>query len=249
MSTAGQLGTGVRVQRQAAFDDALEQVRVVWATQAPVEVVAVPVTRLSQTAAIPDGFEQSSPGMLVTFSLVFLLNGTLVLIVERQQGTLRRLLVMPMRKAAIMFGKLGGIYVAGLLQAAILIVAGAFLFGVPWGQAPVALLVMVLSFAFSITSLGMLIAGVARTYAQANALANILMYTVAALGGAWWPIEIVPGWMQQIARLTPTYWAMQGFQDIIVRGLGLAAVLPDAGVLLLFGVLYLSIGLWRFRYE
>jgi ABC-2 type transport system permease protein len=154
-----------------------------------------------------------------------------------------------MRKAAIMFGKLGGIYVAGLVQAAILIGAGALLFGVPWGQAPVALLVMVLSFSFSITSLGMLIAGVARTYAQANALANILMYTVAALGGAWWPIEVVPGWMQQLAKFTPTYWAMQGFQDIIVRGLGLAAVLPNATLLLLFGAVYLSIGLWRFRYE
>jgi len=249
VSAAEQLGTADPVQRQAAFNSALRQVQAAWATQAPVEVLAVPVTRLSQTAAIPDGFEQSSPGMLVTFSLVFLLNGTLVLIVERQQGTLRRLLVMPMRKAAIMIGKLGGIYVAGLLQAAILIGAGALLFGVPWGQAPVALLVMVLSFAFSITSLGMLIAGVARTYAQANALANILMYAVAALGGAWWPIEIVPGWMQQLARLTPTYWAMQGFQDIIVRGLGLAAVLPSAALLLLFGAVYLSIGLWRFRYE
>lgn len=249
VSAAEQLGTGEPVPHEGAFNNALRQVQAAWATQAPVEVLAVPVTRLSQTAAIPDGFEQSSPGMLVTFSLVFLLNGTLVLIVERQQGTLRRLLVMPMRKAAILFGKLGGIYVAGLVQAAILIGAGALLFGVPWGQAPVALLVMVLSFAFSITSLGMLIAGIARTYAQANALANILIYIVAALGGAWWPIEIVPGWMQQVARLTPTYWAMQGFQDIIVRGLGLVAVLPNAALLLLFGAVYLSIGLWRFRYE
>ncbi len=249
LSAAEQLGTGDPVRREGAFNTALRQVQAAWATQAPVELVAVPVTRLRQTDAIPDGFEQSSPGMLVTFSLVFLLNGTLVLIVERQQGTLRRLLVMPMRKAAIMLGKLGGIYVAGLVQAAILIGAGALLFGVPWGQAPVALLVMVLSFAFSVTSLGMLIAGIARTYAQANALANILMYIIAALGGAWWPIEIVPAWMQQLARLTPTYWAMQGFQDIIVRGLGLAAVLPNATLLLLFGAVYLSIGLWRFRYE
>ncbi len=232
-----------------AFEANLAQVQAVWATQAPVQVAVSSVTRLEQATAGANGFEQSSPGMLVTFSLVFLLNGTLVLIVERQQGTLRRLLVMPMPKATIMLGKLGGIYVAGLVQAAILIGAGALLFKVPWGQAPLALLVMVLSFGFSITSLGMLIAGAARTYGQANALANILMYTVAALGGAWWPIEITPAWMQQLARLTPTYWAMQGFQDIIVRGLGLAAVLPDAFMLLLFGAVFLAIGLWRFRYE
>ena len=100
-----------------------------------------------------------------------------------------------------------------------------------------------------IPTLGMLIAGLARTYAQANALANILMYSVAAFGGAWWPIEVTPQWMQQAAQITPTYWAMQGFQDIVTRGLGLQAVLPEAAVLTGMGLFFLALGAWRFRYE
>ena len=126
---------------------------------------------------------------------------------------------------------------------------GQFAFGVNWGQAPLALVLLLLAFSFSLTSLGMLIAGVAKTYAQADALASILMYSIAALGGAWWPIEITPEWMQRVAQLTPTYWAMQGFNDIITRGLGVQAVLPEAIMLLVFGVIYLSVGVWRFRYE
>jgi len=117
------------------------------------------------------------------------------------------------------------------------------------GRMAAALALMVLATTFAIASLGMMIAGLARTFAQAAALSNILMYSIAAIGGAWWPIEITPAWMQQIARLTPTFWAMQGYNDIITRGLGLPAVLPEALVLLGFGALFLAFGVWRFRYE
>ncbi len=233
----------------AYFDDALIRAQALWSEAPPLVVRTQKVTRLDNSEQLPDGFQQSSPGMLVTFALVFLLNGAIVIVLEREQGTLRRLLVMPMHKSAILSGKLLAIFVAGLAQAAVLILFGQYVFHVNWGQAPAALALLLLTFTFSLTSLGMLIAGIAKTYAQANALANILMYSVAALGGAWWPIEITPEWMQRIAQITPTYWAMQGFNDIITRGLGVQAILPEAAVLLTFGVIYLTVGVWRFRYE
>lgn len=231
------------------FEDAVGRAQALWSDSPPLVVRSQALTRLNNPNQIPDGFQQSSPGMLVTFALVFMLNGAIVLIIEREQGTLRRLLVMPMRKSAILTGKLLAIFVAGLAQAAVLILVGQYAFGVNWGQEPVALALLLLAFSFSLTSLGMLIAGIARTYAQANALANIFMYSIAALGGAWWPVEITPAWMQQVARLTPTYWAMQGFNDIVTRGLGMQAILPEASMLLVFGGVFLVIGVWRFRYE
>lgn len=231
------------------FDEALIRAQTLWSDTPPLVVRTQRVTRLENASQIPDGFQQSSPGMLVTFALVFMLNGAIVIVLEREQGTLRRLLVMPMHKSTILSGKLSAIFVAGLAQAAVLILFGQYVFGVNWGQAPLALALLLLAFSFSLTSLGMFIAGVAKTYAQANALANILMYSIAALGGAWWPIEITPNWMQQVAQITPTYWAMQGFNDIITRGLGVHAIIPEVAVLLVFGVIYLSVGVWRFRYE
>ncbi|HEY52446.1 MAG TPA: ABC transporter permease [Caldilineae bacterium] len=233
----------------AYFADAVVRAQTLWSDSPPLVVHSQALTRLDNPDQLPGGFQQSSPGMLVTFALVFMLNGAIVLIIEREQGTLRRLLVMPMRKSAILTGKLLAVFVAGLAQAAVLILVGQFAFGVNWGQAPGALALLLLAFSFSLTSLGMLIAGIARTYAQANALANILMYSIAALGGAWWPIEITPAWMQRVAQFTPTYWAMQGFNDIVTRGLGVQAILPEAIMLLVFGVVYLSVGVWRFRYE
>ncbi len=247
-SAASKLGLDAS-EGEDFYAEALDRAQAAWSGQLPVVVAVEAVTRLASANEIPSGMAQSSPGMLVTFALVFLLNGAGVIILERTQGTLRRLLVMPMRKGVILSGKLVGIFVAGLMQAAILILAGQFLFGVNWGQSPVALVLMVLATTFAITSMGMMIAGVARTFAQAAALSNILMYSIAAIGGAWWPIEITPSWMQQIARATPTFWAMQGYNDIITRGLGAVAVLPEVAILLGFGIAFLTMGIWRFRYE
>lgn len=213
----------------------------------PVVVVATTAGSAPPQAAHPTGFSQSSPGMLVTFGLASITAGAITLLLERQSGTLRRLMTAPLSRPAVMGGKLGGVMTAGVLQATILIAAGALFFGVDWGQSPVALVVMVLAFAFAVSGLGMAIAGLSRTYAQANALSQILTYSTAALGGAWWPIDIVPVWMQRLAQITPAYWAMQGFQDIIVRGEGLPAILPSAAVLTVMGVIFLTTGLSRFR--
>lgn len=232
------------------FDDAFAVAEARWAAGAPVIVELKKVTRLrTEEVTIPDGVGQTSPGMTVMFALFLATAAGVTLILEREQGTLRRLIVMPMHKATILIGKLLGIYIAVIIQMAILILAGAFLFGVSWGQSPAALVLMVLSFALTSASLGMLLAAVARTYAQADALRIILVMSLASLGGAWWSIEIVPEWMQVLGHALPTAWAMDGFHDIITRGLGVEAVLPEVGVLMGFAALFLVIGVWRFRYE
>ena len=198
---------------------------------------------------IPQGINQSSPGMMAMFATFTMVGGAVVLLEERQAGTLRRLLVMPIRKSTILLGKLLGILVSGIIQTLILILFGALAFGVPWGSAPLALAVMVVAFALAITALGLMFAALTKTLAQANALSTIVVLSIAALGGAWWPLDIVPGWMQTLGRLSPISWAMDGFHDIITRGLGVTAVLPEAGILLAFTAVFLAVGVWRFRYE
>jgi ABC-2 type transport system permease protein len=228
---------------------AVDQARDDW-VQAPVRVESSQVTRLEDAQqVIPDGVSQSSPGMMVMFAMFFTIGGASVLIEEREEGTLRRLMVVPLRRATLIFGKFLGIYSAGLLQILVLVLAGALLFQVGWGQSPAALALMIASFSFAITALGMMMAALVRTSAQANALGTVVVLSLASLGGAWWPLEIVPGWMRTLGHLLPTAWAMDGFHDIITRGLGVEAVLPEAGILGAFGVVFLGVAIWRLRYE
>jgi ABC-2 type transport system permease protein len=55
--------------------------------------------------------------------------------------------------------------------------------------------------------------------------------------------------MQSMAHFVPHYWAMQGFQDVLVRGAAVASILPEAGALAAFAVVFFLVGVWRFRFE
>ena len=236
--------------REPYFDNALREAQAKWQPVPPVTVAVEKVSRLEdQSDDIAVGAAQSAPGMVVMFSMFFMLGGAASIVEERQQGTLRRLLVMPIQKAAVLLGKFEGIYLSGLVQIGIIILVSGLLMGVGWGQAPLALLMVVLSFAFSVASLGMMMAALARTQDQVNSLTTVLVLVMAPLGGAWWPLEIVPEWMQKLGHLFPTAWAMDGFSDIVTRGLGAGDVVLETAVLLGFGFIFLAIGVWRFRYE
>lgn len=220
-----------------------------WQHGSLIAVETEQVTRLTNQPDIPNGASQSSPGMLVMYALFFTFGGGATLLVERDEGTLRRLLVMPLNKSTMMTGKLLGIFIGSLAQMTIMVVFGQFVFGVNWGQSMSALILLLVAYAFASTALGLMVAALVKTVAQANAAGTISIMALASLGGAWWPIEITPGWMQQFALALPTGWAMRGFHDIITRGLGVSAIMLEVGALLGFGLLFLTVGIWRFRYE
>ncbi len=233
-------------ERQAYFAHAL--------AMAQAQLAAPPAVLESNRAAVPtpqgpDGFELASAGQLVTWVLITLIGTSAVLVNERIGGTLRRLLVTPTQKATIMAGRIVGRLSQGLLQMALLIGAGALLFGVNWGNSPAALILVVTAFGLAATALGLLLGALARTRSQASGLTIMFSMVLAALGGAWWPLEITPASYQTAVQILPTTWAMKGFTGVIVRGHGVAEVLPVVGVLLLFALVFFAVGLWRFRYE
>lgn len=208
---------------------------------------------VTQGAAVapagPTGMQQASSGQLVTWVLITLIGAAEVLVGERLGGTLRRLLVTPTTKATIMLGKITGRLAMGLVQMTLLIGIGALVFKVYWGRSPAALALIAFTFALTAVAFGVLLGALARTRGQVSGLTILSGLLMSALGGAWWPLEITPPSYQAAVKVLPTTWAMIGFNDVIVRGQGVAAVLPEAGVLLLFAALFFAIGLWRFRYE
>jgi len=60
---------------------------------------------------------------------------------------------------------------------------------------------------------------------------------------------LFPQVVRDIVKILPTTWAMQGMLDLVLRGQGLAGILPEAGVLLGFAAVFFGVGIWRFRYE
>jgi len=234
-------------ERQAYFQEALRLANEV-AETTPVEVQNHPAAQ-SPLSQIPQGFTQSSPGQLVTWVLATLLAGASALVGERTSGTLRRLLTMPAPKWTILGGKILGRFTLGLLQMALMIAAGLFVFNVRWGNSPVALMMVAVCFGLAATALGLFLSTISRTDQQAGGFGSLGTFLLAPLGGAWFPIEITPPAFQTFSQIFPTTWAMRGFTDVIVRGQGLEGVLIECGVLLGFAVVFFALGIWRFKYE
>jgi ABC-2 type transport system permease protein len=88
-----------------------------------------------------------------------------------------------------------------------------------------------------------------KSESQANGLSVLIGMLMAMMGGCWYPIELFPAGIRSAAQVLPTYWVMQGFLDIAVRGQGPAGVLQECAVLLGFALLFFSVGIARFRYE
>lgn len=230
---------------------AIERADSRWSPTPPVTVTAEAVSAFApgQQPVIPVGMEQASPGFAVMFVMMAATFGAATLVVERQNGTLARLLTTPTGKGAILGGKIAGIYLQGVVQMAILVGIGQAALGVNWGQSPAALAALVGAYLLAATGLAVLLAAIVRTEGQAGALMPVVVIIPSMLGGTWWPIEIMPSYLQPLAYATPQGWAMTGFVNLITRGLGLAEVLPQVAALVGFGGAFFVAGLLLFRFE
>lgn len=244
---AGQLRPFESEADQIAFEEATRAALATREATSGVTIAAEPATSLS--AAERSGAVQASPGQLVVFALITLLGASEVFMAERQLGTLRRLLTCAVPKWQIVTGKSAGRFMIGVIQMTVLIVVGQWVFGVSWGQNPLALALLIVAFSLAALGLGILIATIVRSYEQANQLTIALSLLMGALGGAWWPLEIVEGPMRTVAMLIPTGWAMTGFQSIILRGANTLDILPNLLVLTGFAVLFFVVGVSRLKFE
>jgi ABC-2 type transport system permease protein len=75
------------------------------------------------------------------------------------------------------------------------------------------------------------------------------MFILSGLGGAWMPLEVTGEAFQTIGHLLPTAWAMDGIQNIIVRGLGLESALLPSGIMLAYAIALFALAVWRFKFE
>jgi ABC-2 type transport system permease protein len=108
---------------------------------------------------------------------------------------------------------------------------------------------LVLSIALCCTTLGLLIAAVARTEAQIGGIAALVLWVLGFLGGAFIPLFLINESMATLGQVTPHYWAVTGFYDLLTRGQGLGAILDSILVLLGFSAVFFVVGAWRFEWD
>jgi len=213
-------------------------------------LVAVEVSSAGRGRPVPAGAAQSVPGNLTfVVMMMTLIYGGVFLTIEKQTGMLRRQASLPMSRRSIFLGKLLGRVLMAGAQILILVLAGRWLFGLSWGNSIAGLVLMLVSYATAVGALATLLGALLRTPEQASSVGWILSMVLAALGGCWWPSEVMPDWMTRVAHLLPTAWAMDGFHALISFGQGLEAVAPSVAVLFAFSVTFVFLGARWLRFD
>jgi ABC-2 type transport system permease protein len=203
----------------------------------------------------PNSIEQNVPGYAL-FGLFFIAMQLAANVVdERQQGTSARLLAAPLPRWAVLGAKLSAFALVNVIQVVVLFLVGIWvlpLFGAPGmtlGAHPLGLVVVTLAIALAANSLGLLLATLTRTRAQAAGLGSMLVITLAMLGGVMVPRYVMPDFMQKLGWISPHTWGLMAYQDVLIRGADIPAILPQVGILLAFAAAFFSLALWRFRWE
>jgi ABC-2 type transport system permease protein len=233
------------------FADVYARTDALWEPEPPVtaEGQVVVAAEVRGDSVVADGATLSSIGFTIWFVLFMTFGSAGGILEEREQGTLRRLLVAPVSRGTIIAGKVAGVLLAAVAQVLILVTVGDVLFGVPWGRDPLAVAMVLGAYVLAGTGLAVLVTALVRTRDQLGGLSPLVSTGLAMLGGCLWPIEVLSPFMQTIARLTPTGWAVIGLTDVVARNQGAASALLPTAVLLGFAAVSLGIGVKMLRFE
>jgi ABC-2 type transport system permease protein len=185
---------------------------------------------------VPSGYDHTIPGTTIQFIMMMvIIYGGVTVMEDRKKGVLGRMLFSPLSTGDVFQAKLLGRWSMGLLQAVMLIAVGKIFLRLNLGSLPLALLVIAV-FALAMAALSVFIGSVCTKEDMIIGLAVLLANIFAALGGCWWPNEIVPPAVRKVAMISPAYWAMDALHKLRFFQGGFMDILPHLGVLLTLAI-------------
>ena len=192
-------------------------------------------------------YNQASPGILVQFAIFGLVTSAQILVQERKSHTLQRLMTTAMHPWEIVAGHLLAMFTLTFAQTVLLVVFGQFALNVNYLREPLGTLLVSVGLGLWVASMGLLIGILAKGEDQVIMFSMVAMFLFSALGGTWFPLESSGGAFAAIGHTLPSAWAMNGLQNLLIRGLGTESVLKPAGMLLLYALGFFGLAVWRFR--
>jgi ABC-2 type transport system permease protein len=211
--------------------------------------VRTQITAVGSDAQDIDMSAQIVPGYAVMFAMFSVLSAAGGILEEKERGTFKRLLISPISPWSLLGGKLLAQFVIGVGQVVLMFVFGVLFYGMHLGKSPLGLLLITLATCWATTSLGILLVSVIRSRKQIHPITTMVILGSSAIGGSWFPLFMMPKWLQRVARITLVAWAMEGYNRLMILGGGLADVWLDIGALFLYGAVCFAVGLKLFRFR
>jgi ABC-2 type transport system permease protein len=216
--------------------------------------LSIPFTTTSEAITarkgqIYDGVAHSFSGMGVQFILFMGIEAGVALLLQRQRGLWSRLRSAPVSKTVLLGSRALSSAICAFLILVVMFLFARVVFGVRIEGSYAGFALVGVAFAIMTAAFGLLIAALGGTPEGTRPIAVLATLLMVMLGGAWVPLFIFPAWLQRIALVMPTRWAVEGLDSMTWRGLGFEATLFPCAIILLYAVIFGAIALNRFKWE
>jgi len=193
-------------------------------------------------------FDFIAPGIMAMTVMMSVMTGLPAAISqEKEVGTLDGMMVAPINRLSIIFGKTLAQTARGLLQGVLILVLASLLFGVSIaGSIPLVFALLLLG-VFSFVGLGVVLTSFAKDQETAVMMMTTLMFPMLFLSGVFFPVEQMPWYMQSISKLLPLTYAVDALRRVMVLGAGIPEIATDLVALIGFGVVMIAIAVPVFK--
>ena len=196
-----------------------------------------------------NGYAHSFAGMGIQFLLFSSIDLGVGILLERQRGLWKRLRSAPISRVSLLVGKAASGSVIALLTLTVSFAFAIIVFGVRVHGSVIGFVAVALATAVMASTFGLLIASLGGTPGGTRGMASLSVLLMVMLGGAWVPSFIFPAWLQRLTVVIPARWAVDGFDAMTWRGMGLGAAVAPTVVMLGFALLFGTAAVLRFRWE
>jgi ABC-2 type transport system permease protein len=163
---------------------------------------------------------------------------------EQLTGTLEAVLSQPVRNAELAIGLAAYPFTFAALRAVVYLTLAGLLFGVDLSDADwLGAALVLVGLVATIGSLGVVLGAVVLLVKRAEVLTGLVMSALSFLGGAYFPVSVLPGWLETIATVMPTRLAYDGLRSALYEGSGWG---PEAAILAAIGLASIPLGVWLF---
>jgi ABC-2 type transport system permease protein len=184
-------------------------------------------------------------GMVLQMQATLLTSSAIVR--ERERGTIEQLIVTPIRPFELILGKILPYALVALLITIEVLFAGTFWFGVPIKGSTLLLLAIACLFLISTLAIGLLVSTVANTQQEAFLLTFLTLLPSVFVSGFIYPVEAMPAFLRVVSGVIPLTYFLVVVRGIVIKGVDIAALMPQVLALTVFGAILIVLASVRFR--
>ncbi len=210
--------------------------------KAPINTV-INQKRSEDVGFIYDHQLQMMLGFTLFFTIYTIMFSIGEILNDKKHRVWERLMISPLTRWQIYFGNFLFSFLISFTQILLLILLSKYLMGVNWGNNLLLVLIIVACYIFAMMAIGMFLVSISKTVQQFHSIVPIVAVSMAMIGGAYWPLEIVKAKVLLfLAKLIPVTYAMKAIKEVILLEVSWSSIYGSCAILLLIGIFFMSIG-------